>query len=371
MSLSVVALVPAWNEEQTIGTTIESLLDQTRPIDRIVIIPNGCSDDTAAVARTYQESHPNIVVLELPRLKHRKSEALNRGWQRYAMFADIVLCVDADTTFDKTAVAEWVEEFTNFTHPKKRLRDLPLGGSTAKATVRLSSYLGKMQKAEYAKGIDESLLRGVTSVLAGAGAAFSGRALRQVVLETDREGPWSYLSDTEDYELTIQLRKRGWMVMTSPMIRMYTDGMPSVKALWGQRLKWCKGTYHELLNHGINRHTIHDWIMVWRTGGTILLRLLLIAVMGGFIALGAFQIHWFWWTVYPLTFVLYQLYMSGRMPNPDRKDRLYAISIAAYEFYGFLGTGWFVASWIQVLRERITRTRKDQWALQYRAEGIG
>ena len=44
--MSVVALVPAHNEEQSIAATIEGLLHQTRVPDRIVVIPNGCTDNT-------------------------------------------------------------------------------------------------------------------------------------------------------------------------------------------------------------------------------------------------------------------------------------------------------------------------------------
>src|SRR5690606_563961 len=69
----VVALVPAHNEEASIAATIQALLDQERVPDQIVVIPNGCSDATAAISRRFA----GITVLELPKLQHKKSEALN------------------------------------------------------------------------------------------------------------------------------------------------------------------------------------------------------------------------------------------------------------------------------------------------------
>ena len=70
--LRIIVLVPAYNESGSIGATLDGLMVQSRPADRIVVIPNGCSDSTAWEARKYP-----VTVMELPRLEHRKSEALN------------------------------------------------------------------------------------------------------------------------------------------------------------------------------------------------------------------------------------------------------------------------------------------------------
>ena len=56
----IVALVPAHNEESDIGRTLDGLLSQTRPIDRIVVILDNCTDGTdgtdgtEAVVRRYK-----------------------------------------------------------------------------------------------------------------------------------------------------------------------------------------------------------------------------------------------------------------------------------------------------------------------------
>lgn len=102
----IVALIPAFNEEDSIAATIEAILAQGRVPDRVVVIPNGCTDRTAEIARCYP-----VTVLELPSLRHKKSEALNRAWAQYARDADVVVCLDADTVLPPNAVDDWEQEF--------------------------------------------------------------------------------------------------------------------------------------------------------------------------------------------------------------------------------------------------------------------
>lgn len=52
-------VIPAYNEEDSIAQTIESLLSQTRPPDFIHILVNNSSDDTVWESKKF-EGHHNI-----------------------------------------------------------------------------------------------------------------------------------------------------------------------------------------------------------------------------------------------------------------------------------------------------------------------
>jgi glycosyltransferase involved in cell wall biosynthesis len=84
-------LIPAHNEAQVIGRTLRHLQVGMHPGEfRIVVVANGCTDDTAARARA---AAPAAKVIETPR--PGKAHALNLG-RMAAPAGAILICLDAD-----------------------------------------------------------------------------------------------------------------------------------------------------------------------------------------------------------------------------------------------------------------------------------
>ena len=370
MALNIVALIPAYNEAGSIAATIEALLLQERVPDQIVVIPNGCTDDTAAIARTYP-----VTVLELPKLEHKKSEALNTGWKLYGEHADLVICLDADTILPSNAVKDWEAEFidpysvTPSKGKRRRGAELKLGGSSSKFTMRGDDLWTTLQRSEFAMWTDTGLRRGYTTVLAGTGCAISGAALRELVDTTGRPGPWSYDSQVEDFELTYQLRKLGWTCWISPTVRAYTDSMKNLRALWGQRMKWQVGTVEDLLSLGVRRLTLIDW---WQQATGIFMaatRILWVVLVMAQVAFGMFAFSALWMLAVPGVFALSQLLMATRIPHVSRRDYLFAATIIPGEIFAWVRAGWFLKAWQEVLFTKLFKqNRKDRWQLQYTAE---
>lgn len=328
---------------------------QSRKADLVVVIPNGCTDSTAAEASRYP-----VTVMELPRLEHRKSEALNRAWKEHAYDADVVICLDADTVLPPNAVEAWAEEFAEDSTAQ-------LGGSSSKFTMQDPGFLSRLQKAEFATWTDTSLRRGQTHVLAGTGCAINNKVLREVARRDDRDGPWSYTSQVEDFELTYRIRELGYVCQVSPDVRAYTDSMKTFKALWGQRMKWQVGTVEDLLSMGVNRLTLRDWgqQLMGLTG--VFLKLLWITVIVLALSLGVLKFILFWWLV-PILFVALDIKRALRIPHRDWKDVLMAATFFPQELFMWLRSGWFLASWCAVLTTKVTRRRVDRWEAQYTAE---
>jgi glycosyltransferase involved in cell wall biosynthesis len=92
------AVVPFYNEREFIGRTIASLLAQTLPLDELVLVDNGSSDDSAAVCQRVVEgsrSRTATRIIEEP--QPGQVHALEAGI-RAARGEYIAVC-DADTVY--------------------------------------------------------------------------------------------------------------------------------------------------------------------------------------------------------------------------------------------------------------------------------
>lgn len=357
--MRIVALVPAYNESSCISETIEALLSQTVSID-IVILPNGCTDDTADIARRYP-----VTVMEFGQLKHKKSEAMNLGWETYCSEADLVITVDADTVLVPTAVEEWIEEFV--TNPL-------LAGSCARFTMIGKSFITRLQRMDFSMGIDISLRRGWTCVLAGAASCFRNSVLKQVEDLDDRAGPWSYDSAVEDFEVTYQARRLGFSCWVSPSVRAYTDAMSTWKALRSQRRKWLTGTIEDLIKFGLNKTTFVMWAQQFVGWASFLILLLFMSLLTYTLISGSWQyspLGLVFSVIIPLLVVAKNIKHSTRIPHRDNWDVAMAASIVIYEVFSWVRTYWFLAAWGTVLLSKITKKRKDLWSMQYKAENAG
>ena len=50
MASRVAIVIPTWNRAALLGQALENLGRQTYPIDRVIVVDNGSTDDSAAVA---------------------------------------------------------------------------------------------------------------------------------------------------------------------------------------------------------------------------------------------------------------------------------------------------------------------------------
>lgn len=94
-------VIPAHNEAAVIEQTLVALLGQAAPEDEIIVVCNGCSDDTAGVARRFA---PRVTVLETD--VPSKTNALNLGDRQARSFPRIYL--DADVILAEGALGRLV-----------------------------------------------------------------------------------------------------------------------------------------------------------------------------------------------------------------------------------------------------------------------
>ncbi len=170
-SPAVVAVLPAHNEQASLGLAIASLRAQTRALDGIIVIADNCTDATVEIGTNLGCEVASTVDNTL-----KKAGALNQmlpdilsGLQD----DDMVLVMDADSQlspeFIETAVAEL-----------GRSADL---GAVGGVFYGLPGHglIGQLQRNEYTRYSREiSRRKGKAVVLTGTGTVFRVSALRAV-----------------------------------------------------------------------------------------------------------------------------------------------------------------------------------------------
>jgi poly-beta-1,6-N-acetyl-D-glucosamine synthase len=353
----VLVLVPAHNEAETIGHTLHALLSQTRPADRIVVVADNCTDDTAKLARRYR----GITVMETVGNTDKKVGALIQGWRRFQAGYDFIAGVDADTVLDTRCLE----------HLEAGLIDEPsAGGIMAKYTFdqRLGVSAGarmliRLQRLEFASWTMDALRRRKTYVLGGQASLFRADALRAIALQSPTQAPWNPATMVEDMQLTGDLRAMRYTTPVSSDARAYAGPMLTARSLWHQRRKWDQGMVQLLTTTGVNRWTATLWrsqLSLFTNGLTRLLFFFMLAA-----ALMVHQFVWSWiWAIPPAVGVLLNLRQSMAVPNRTAADVITAASLIPVELYLMFRVACASASWVTVL----SGIKQDGWARQARAE---
>ncbi len=114
----IVAVIPARNEEKYLPQTIQGLLDQSYPIELIIVINDGSTDKTREVALSYSK----VKVFDRENRgfdavgKAILAEVFNNGFNKVSELVpdyDFVIIVGADTVLPPNYIADLIVEFDN------------------------------------------------------------------------------------------------------------------------------------------------------------------------------------------------------------------------------------------------------------------
>ena len=254
---NIIALIPAHNEQDTIAATVESLKNQTRPPDKIIVLCDNCTDETQAIALAHgAEAYVTVDNDEM------KAGALNQALLGFVLPQladdDLVVCMDADTIVADNFLTEAIARFAE--HPL-------LGGASGTYQGRKGNgYVGWCQRNEYARwGFDNHKEHGHTVILSGAASCFRASALRKVIAARadgtlGGEGVYDSNTLTEDFELSLALVTTGSTIVNMLNVSIETAVKPTWKTLFVQRLRWDRGINESLFDYGITKYTKVIWL---------------------------------------------------------------------------------------------------------------
>ncbi|WP_242682166.1 glycosyltransferase family 2 protein [Herbiconiux sp. SYSU D00978] len=255
---TIVALLPAHNEEDGIADAIRGLRNQTRPPDRIVVVADNCTDGTIAISLA-----EGAEIVETKGNRHKKAGALNQALEALLPTLaddDVVLVQDADSALDEG----FLECAEGYLHDR---RFGAIGGTFRGGEG--AGFLGHLQRNEYARyGRDVRRLRGKCLVVTGTAATFRVKTLREIgsarvagkLPPGDRRaGVYDTSVLTEDNELTFAIRHLGYEVLSPAGCTLVTEVMETWSDLWKQRLRWKRGAVENCFQYGLTRVTWPYW----------------------------------------------------------------------------------------------------------------
>ena len=247
--LHIVVLIPAWNEEASIRSSVESILNQTRRPDKVIVVPNNTTDKTAL-----QAIYGGASVLWMAgKNDKKKAGALNFALNNLTEELDsyphsAVMVMDADTIVDD----DFLEKAE-----KKMMKNKLVGGVSSIFTGRNSNnLLGTLQQMEFSRFRLQIKKRLEVFVLSGTASLISWSALKKIKeariegkLIPKGEGFYDVDSMTEDNELTLALLTLEYTI-PHVHINSVTDVMENGKSLYHQRKRWYLGALQNLQMYG-------------------------------------------------------------------------------------------------------------------------
>lgn len=227
----VSVIIPAYDEANVLGDTLDACLDQAYPEEKfevIVCYEASCTDATPAIAEAAAREHSNIRAVERDEPGGGKAAAAN-----YALrFADgdVIASIDADHRFEPDALdraVRWFDDPDVWCVKGRCYGDNP--------DESLVSLLATVERhvTEKAELFARDVMGGFT--IFGGGQAFFRGAVFEEFDGFDEE------ILVEDIDMTSRIHEHGKEIRVDPSIITYEDHPTTLRGIWHQRLRWTRG----------------------------------------------------------------------------------------------------------------------------------
>lgn len=226
---AITILIAAYNEENNILSTLESIDRQDYPGDMTTIVINdGSKDNTALKVQEVLNQYPWLMLVNFIENKG-KSAALNKGL--HFVETNLTITIDADSYLYRDALKHLVERYMG--DPKNTAA---VAGAVLVRNSR-KNFVTKVQEWDYFHGIAsikriQSLYQG-TLVAQGAFSLYETKVLREL-------NKWPACVG-EDIVLTWSILNRGYRVGFAEDACLFTNAPDTWPQFIRQRQRWSRG----------------------------------------------------------------------------------------------------------------------------------
>lgn len=212
-------LIPAHNEQEVIGGTINSVLNMNYPKElmEIIAIDDGSNDSTLKILKTFK----NIKILS--KKNSGKADSLNQALK--IAKGEFIVVVDADSNPEPDTFLKMVSSF----------KDPNVAAVTSSILVKnKTKLLERLQAIEYtiiawARKLMEFI--GSVYVTPGPLSMYRKKVLKEI-------GGFDTKNITEDIEITWNILSHLYKTKMCLSAKTYTTVPSTLKSWWRQRLRW-------------------------------------------------------------------------------------------------------------------------------------
>lgn len=231
----VSVIVPAWNEEVGIVSTIKSILSNDYDNFELIVVNDGSTDRTdEKVKKFINKYNGGTPVLYVEKSNGGKASALNLGVEKSK--GEIIITTDADSNLDKYAIQNIVKQFSDS-------RVMAVAGNVRVGNT--GRIIGAIQKIEYIYGFyfkrADSILNSVY-IVGGAAAAYRKEIFNKL-------GYFDTEIITEDIEYSTRILNAGYTIRYATDAVFYTEVPSDMGSLIKQRLRWKFGRLMTFYKH--------------------------------------------------------------------------------------------------------------------------
>jgi len=231
----ITVAIPAYNEEDTIKETINSVLNLDYPKDKlqIIVINDGSKDKTKQEAEKTIKQNKEYNIILVNQENKGKGAALNKALS--ITEGEYFASMDADSYVDSDALKKMLKHFN-----KKTAAVLPLLKVKDPKT-----FVEKVQSYEY---VVNAFFKKAMSTLncvhvtPGPFSLYKTKVLTEI-------GGYAEKNLTEDLELALKIQKHHYKITQLLDATVGTYAPKTIKSLYRQRNRWYKGAVVNAIKH--------------------------------------------------------------------------------------------------------------------------
>ena len=222
----VAVLMPAHDEATGIRQSLENLLPQLLPGDRLLVVADNCSDDTACIAAAAGAE----VIERRDATRRGKGFALDFGVRHLERSApEVVIVADADCRFSADSIDRLARECATQGRTIQGLY-LMLSPEGAGTRTRVAQFAWLVKNLVRPTGL---MALGLPCHLMGSGMAFPWECIRSAQLASGHI--------VEDMQLGLDLARKGKAARFCPDVLITSYFPQTVEGIRSQRTRWEHG----------------------------------------------------------------------------------------------------------------------------------